>query len=91
MAAWEILVDNSSLPASGFDAWEHLNSPEGTGGQTIYVPGGVEAIVESIKIDVMVSDTVDAVVDVTDPIIANVVNVVSVAVTAANINAGTCK
>lgn len=61
MDAWGLLLEHSTLPATGFDAWEHLNAQEGG-------PGGVGGtyLVSTLDVD-LVSDAVD--VEMIDTII----------------------
>ncbi len=89
--AWEILFDNSTL-GSGHDAWEHLNAQEGGGGgETIIISGAVEAIVAESHVTVTVTSTINVTAEISDPLTVRAANVVSVAVSEENINAGACR
>jgi len=63
----------------------------GGGGETIIISGAVEATVEEIKIAVNVISSADASVEISDPVTANVENVVAVSVSDENIEAGVCE
>ena len=88
--AWELLIAESDLDAQNHDAWQHLVSVISGAGETIIISGAVEATVEETGIDVDVVFSVDATVEISDPVAANVENVVSVAIELSKIEAGVC-
>lgn len=52
MDAWELLLENSELASTGFDAWEHLNAQEGGG----LIPGGSITLIDGLEIEVQALD-----------------------------------